>query len=544
MHKLFIATLSAMFAAGSIPALAQEPEPVVEDQTVVSSADTLHFVLDVRWGNVEGEVTDRTETNFDGSVSVPQGSHVSFRRTLLFEDHDSMTGRLDPVSWTSKIYGHWDGVRVLVSAKASDAVTITTTQGTLTKTAQEFFQAGAPIVQDVGSGREIIARARPLEKRGFFLAMGWGHTSREISELETFPILNFSGSATLAGGGVMRLVRPLRFELNDAVTSTSNTTISWRSVIRGGVDGLLVRVHPDRMLDASDTLTVHFTELGFSQSFAVSDLFHEKITRVSVPITGYTGYELVFRVVRHPYHRLMRARNDYRVWLVEDDMRRHVISADAFNREGLRWEEVEEAPEAVVDMYPEGDAFGYKDGMLIKGSSPTVYVLSDGKRRPITSPAAFTRLGWRWENIIQIPDSDVAQYPEGAVMNETGDAPEDSLIRVEGLPTVYQIKGGKRLPIPSLAVFSGNKFGWEQVMEVKQEIRDKFPQGEAVGYPDGSLLSSEDGKVHVVSNGERHWVRTALDFSGRGYDWSAIRRVSNAELNSYSEGRELELSDL
>jgi hypothetical protein len=46
-----------------------------------------------------------------------------------------------------------------------------------------------------------------------------------------------------------------------------------------------------------------------------------------------------------------------------------------------------------------------KDGTLIKSmKEPTVYLISQGKRRPIASPEVFAALGYRWENVITVSD--------------------------------------------------------------------------------------------------------------------------------------------
>ena len=56
---------------------------------------------------------------------------------------------------------------------------------------------------------------------------------------------------------------------------------------------------------------------------------------------------------------------------------------------------------------------GYRDGILLKGSQPRVYVIEDGKKRHIPDPATFTHMGFSWHAIRQISDEVLQQIPDG-----------------------------------------------------------------------------------------------------------------------------------
>jgi hypothetical protein len=531
---------------------------MVEEQKVLAPSDMLHFVLDIRWGNVRGEVETREEAVFNGSVSVPSTGRVSVRELLRFEDHDTLTSRKNPVSWGSKTYGHWDGVRVLVSAQGGDTVTVTTLQGNVTMSAQELFGLKEPHVTEVGSGREIVLRSRPFERRGYFLAVGWGNKEGDSDEARPVEkdvkavllqegLANFSGSATVSGNSVMKAIRPLRFERaqGDKIGQRSRTQVAWTSWIRGGLDGVLLRLHPDRSNDAQDKLTVSFSEIGFSESFGLLDLYHNEVTTVTVLVPGSDlQYQLTMRVWRHPYRKLVRAKSSDRVYLIEGDLRRHVVSADAFNRSGLDWGEVEVVDDEDVDVYVDGDPFGYDDGMLIKGSGPKVWVIADGKRRHVADPVAFERLGYDWRNLITIPDADVMQYEESDELGGDAQAPEGALLRVDGDPKVYRIEGGRRKHVPNPDVFDAQRLRWSHVQIVKTDVVDELPVGDELNYPDGTVIAAPDGKVYEISNGRKMHIRSAKELLQRGYQWEDVRRdKTGALVNQFEKGNDLELLD-
>jgi len=69
----------------------------------------------------------------------------------------------------------------------------------------------------------------------------------------------------------------------------------------------------------------------------------------------------------------------------------------------------------------------FGDGELIKSDiSPAVYVIDNGKKRPITSAKVFEELGYKWSNIIQVPAKISNLYEEGEVMTGTSDNEEES----------------------------------------------------------------------------------------------------------------------
>lgn len=538
----------------------EEEEVTIEEQEVLSTSDMLHYVLDVRWGNVEGDVSDREKADFSGSISVPATGHVTLRQKLLFENHDELTSEQDPVSWDSLIYGHWDGIRVAVSAQAGDLVSVETAQGTYSDSAQAIFESEEPIIYDVGSGKEIVLRARPLERRGFFMAVGWGHPNRHEDDREEMEgttdvqavitdgtRVNFTGTAAVGGNSVMKAVRPLRFERlqGDKISQYSRQLVKWRSIINGGMDGILLRLHPDRTNDASDSLTVSFTELGFEMSWPLVDLYHSDSIEVTVPVPGHdVDHVLILKRWRHPHGKLIRGVNGDKVYYIEGDLRRHVISTDAFARAGLSWDDVEVVDDEDVDTYVDGNPFGYDDGMLIKGSGPKVWVIAGGKRRHIADPAAFARLGYDWDNLIEIPDTDVEQYEETDELSGEAQAPEGALLRVEGDPKVYVIEGGRRRHVPNPDVFAARKLRWTHVQVVDGEVVDELPVSDDLNYPNGAVVQALDGRVFEIEDGERHHLKSARELLLRGHTWQSVHRDETGVLiDKFEDGDDVELLD-
>lgn len=54
-----------------------------------------------------------------------------------------------------------------------------------------------------------------------------------------------------------------------------------------------------------------------------------------------------------------------------------------------------------------------KEGDLVQGSVPGVFIIRDGKRYVFTSPEQFNAMGFQWETIIKMSDADLNDIPQG-----------------------------------------------------------------------------------------------------------------------------------
>ncbi len=58
--------------------------------------------------------------------------------------------------------------------------------------------------------------------------------------------------------------------------------------------------------------------------------------------------------------------------------------------------------------------FGFRDGTLIRvANGTTIYIVSDGKRRPFRSTTTFKRMGFKAENILSVTPAELALHQEG-----------------------------------------------------------------------------------------------------------------------------------
>jgi hypothetical protein len=524
----------------------------------------LHFVMKVRWGNVIGEPENISESSFDGSISTSDNARISLERKLLFEKHndntDKITQRRNPVSWTSLIYNHWDGVKVLVSSPGNDSVVINIPgQGSITKTARELYNMNEPYIKDVGNGREIVVKVYPVKNPKYFLKIIWGKTSRTDyalrSKIESDEVIalrpiakrlvtlhNASGSLKIDDGGTLKLVKKIRFEGRDRITSQTDTQIDWTSYVARGVDGILVKLKLNtKSLSASDTVTLNFTEANWSKNFSIVGLYHDKITTETIK----NGYGVILQVWRKPNRSLIRIKNKPTVYMIEDGIKQPIPSEEVLFSQGLTFDDVEVVEQDEADTYADGDAVNYADGTIVQEEGkPEVYVIENGEKKHIQDPKAFVSLGYSWNNIVKVKPGILGLYRKGAPLKSNSTHPEGALIRVAGTPTVYLIKGGRRVPIPSIQLFNAYRFDWNKVLVVSERQKNKFKQGNILKYPDGSLLRSPSGKVYKIDQRKKRWIRSGDDFKKAGYRQDKIIDVNDNEIDSFEEGNDIVADDI
>lgn len=578
---MFSMVFSAVFATSfsAIATTENEGETTEEtsDGTETSSTNQmLHFVAKVRWGNVIDDPTDIEETNFDGSVEVSDSARVSLERSLLFEEHnetaDKITSQKDPVSWKSLVYNHWDGVKVLISSPANDNVVITTNKGGVTMTARELYDLSEPYVYDTGEGREIVIKTYPIKNPKYFLKVVWGKTSRadyalkgEADEIESQAVMignavkeiiknklgkdiavhNASGYFEINSGGMLKLIKALRFEGLDKITSETDSKTEWISHVAQGVDGILVKLNLDAdSLDKSDTVTLNFTEAGWAKNFSIVDLYHDRRTNETIE----NGYGVMLQVWRKPNRSLIRARNTATVYMLEDGVKQPIPSPEVLESQGLTFGDVEEVSQEEADTYGDGEAVCYADGAIVRERNRNeVYVIANGEKKHIEDSVSFEALGYDWGNVVEVEPGILGLYGNRVAMKTNSVHPEGALIREEGNPTVYLIEGGKKKPITSLNIFNARKLNWNKVLVVNKEQMNKFQLGDNLQYPDGALVQDPAGKVYVMDQGKKRWVRSGDDLTGAGYNAAEVIPVEDpteiSDLAVTEEGNDIVADD-
>jgi len=119
--------------------------------------------------------------------------------------------------------------------------------------------------------------------------------------------------------------------------------------------------------------------------------------------------------------------------------------------------------------YEDGSAVPFRDGSLFRGvtssvhgkSASCVFVVEDGKLRPILSEDVYTNLyNGDWSLITWVPDSLLSKfaYPLGDTVTSADVHTNGTLIRYEGSPAIYLIEDGKKRAFSSWDALVANRY--------------------------------------------------------------------------------------
>jgi hypothetical protein len=114
------------------------------------------------------------------------------------------------------------------------------------------------------------------------------------------------------------------------------------------------------------------------------------------------------------------------IYLITDKgYKRGFVSADVFTGLGYSWKEVVSISDYDLSTHPDDPVAPVltsplPDGTLVTGSGGdgTIYVITDGKKRGITSASAFTLLGYDWNRIVTIPLSTLNNIGTGTPIDD------------------------------------------------------------------------------------------------------------------------------
>ncbi len=147
-----------------------------------------------------------------------------------------------------------------------------------------------------------------------------------------------------------------------------------------------------------------FRSLGFTEDDVIDATLEEA--------DAYTAGHDIDSTTQHPTGLLAKS-PDGNIWYVEDGKKSripHIMFLTLYfrGRTPRFFSQVE------IDALETIDTYKIRDGELIKGENYSdVYVVEHAVLRPIASGKVFESMGWKWHNIVNLPDKFIDTYPKG-----------------------------------------------------------------------------------------------------------------------------------
>lgn len=209
------------------------------------------------------------------------------------------------------------------------------------------------------------------------------------------------------------------------------------------------------------------------------------------------------------------------------------ISGAVFNQRGLLFTDVVALPQAEVDGYDLGAFLAPKDGTLVIGeSTPTVYLIENGVKRPITGDV-FVARKLSFKNLMTLTDGEVASLVSGDFLRP----PSSVAIQLKGDTGIYWYKDGQKRFVSAFVYKQRSVAAFPHLVLGEEEF---VPIPTATPFPpkDGTVIRGDvSTAIYKMENGVKRMF-TASSYAAARHPVATV--LPQTEVDSYSEGSPIE----
>lgn len=181
----------------------------------------------------------------------------------------------------------------------------------------------------------------------------------------------------------------------------------------------------------------------------------------------------------------------------------------------------------------------FKDGSLVTDDSDRVYLIALGGRRLIPDAKTFEALGYQQKNVQKISNQELKSIPEYAPLPISAIAFKDGTLIKGSSPAVYVISDNKRRLIPDEATFNASGYKWENIRTISDRALNAIPElpplSARIVFKDGTLLKGSRAAIYVISSGRRRLIPNGQTFDALGYRWENVQQISDSQLEEIPE---------
>jgi hypothetical protein len=134
---------------------------------------------------------------------------------------------------------------------------------------------------------------------------------------------------------------------------------------------------------------------------------------------------------------------------------------------------------SLARIMPETASLIIRDGLVLKGNGPEIYILEQDKLRWISSMDAFEHMGLTWEDVHIVEDEFLTKFEKGASIHV--------LLKCRTSPHIYRLENGEKRWIRDIDTFEAEGHVWDDVRFVScnylRDLPDGVPIPEDAGSP-------------------------------------------------------------
>ncbi len=233
---------------------------------------------------------------------------------------------------------------------------------------------------------------------------------------------------------------------------------------------------------------------------------------------------------------LIQADDDIKTYLIENGKRREIISKAVF---ASRFDpkKIVQISQTDINTYEEGAPIKYLNYSLLQDNRGDIFMIIDDLKRKFETSTLMKKFGFNGDDVINVSDSELAQYGDGNPISEYSFYPTGILTQDPKTKALYQVLSGGKRPIINQEILKAN-FPNQPIKKLTSAELDKYLTGDPVTLPDGWLVKAKkDSAVYVISKGKRLPIFSSEIFTKMKYNWKNVKTISNETLAVHPLGQ-------
>ena len=214
--------------------------------------------------------------------------------------------------------------------------------------------------------------------------------------------------------------------------------------------------------------------------------------------------------------------SDPTVYVLENGEKRPITDYSVLHNRIPSTRPVVTVPDSIT--FPTGAIVTLRSGSLVKGSTPTIYLVNGTSKYVFSSMQDFTSRGYSLPQVQTVDDNSVSALTTTTTFNR----PSGTLFKYANSPTVYFLENGTKRAFPSLAVYKTWYDSLSRVVTIP--ATETYSDGAIVQLPNGILVRGSKPTVYLVSAGALKPFTSSALFLAQGYKFEYVVTVSDADL--------------
>lgn len=236
----------------------------------------------------------------------------------------------------------------------------------------------------------------------------------------------------------------------------------------------------------------------------------------------------------YPNGSLLRGQSSKTIYLVHDGKKRPIANMTALVTR-FDPKQIVVVPDTDLNRYALGRPISLPNYSILSDGTQ-FYLLDDDTLRPFASREVVRQFGYNPDEIISIAKSDISEFPLGASIATDEQTPLGRMVRLNETHDLYYLKEGIYHALPDAAIAAVN-FPHMTIESAPATILQDFQPGNILIFRDGTLIGNAlNKKVYVIDQGKKRYIPTKEVFSNLGYSSANIIWTNEITIVSIQNG--------